>query len=137
MTSSSCSKVHSEPRETFEMKRFVKTVEPNKCLCYPLEARQLICKENQLTGFYVRATLALNGLMAFTLLMNLPFACELVGPYITWYWRYWKTNYSCIYLVSKYVTCCYIIKLLVSKKNPFTLDVWQSSNYVTVNAGAE
>ena len=34
------------------------------CLCCPhIETSQLICAENQLTGFHMRATLALNGLM--------------------------------------------------------------------------
>ena len=36
---------------------------PIKCQCCPhVETSQLICKANQLTGFYMRATLALNGL---------------------------------------------------------------------------
>ena len=34
-----------------------------KCQCCPyIETSQLICSTNQLTGFYTRATLALNGL---------------------------------------------------------------------------
>ena len=34
-----------------------------KCQCCPhIETSQLICCANQLTGFYMRATLALNGL---------------------------------------------------------------------------
>ena len=34
-----------------------------KCQCYPhIETSQLICCVNQLTGFCMRATLALNGL---------------------------------------------------------------------------
>ena len=33
-----------------------------KCQCCPqIETSQLICRENQLTGFYMRATLALIG----------------------------------------------------------------------------
>ena len=36
---------------------------PIKCQCCPhIETSQLICTANQLTGFYMRATLALNGL---------------------------------------------------------------------------
>ena len=31
--------------------------------CPHIETSQLICPPNQLTGFYIRATLALNGLM--------------------------------------------------------------------------
>ena len=35
----------------------------HKCQCCPhIETSQLICTANQLTGFYMRATLALNGL---------------------------------------------------------------------------
>ena len=35
----------------------------SKCQCCPhIETSQLICTENQLTGFYMRKTLALNGL---------------------------------------------------------------------------
>ena len=38
---------------------------PSKCQCYPhVETSQLICTANQLTGFYMRATLTLNGLMS-------------------------------------------------------------------------
>ena len=38
--------------------------EPIKCQCCPhVETSQLICKANQLTGFYIRATLAFNRLM--------------------------------------------------------------------------
>ena len=33
--------------------------------CPHIETSQLICTANQLTGFYMRATLALNGLKAF------------------------------------------------------------------------
>ena len=34
---------------------------PIKCQCYPhIEASQLICTANQLTSFYMRATMALN-----------------------------------------------------------------------------
>ena len=36
---------------------------PIKCQCCPhIETSQLICTANQLTGFYMRATLAFNGL---------------------------------------------------------------------------
>ena len=36
---------------------------PIKCQCCPhIEASQLICCANQLTGFYIRATVAFNGL---------------------------------------------------------------------------
>ena len=42
---------------------------PIKCQCCPhVETGQLICPANQLTGFYMSATLAFNGL---TLLMTL------------------------------------------------------------------
>ena len=35
-----------------------------KCQCCPhIETSQLICTANQLTGFYTRATLAINGLV--------------------------------------------------------------------------
>ena len=37
---------------------------PIKCQCYPhIETSQLICCENQLTGYYMRATLVVNGLI--------------------------------------------------------------------------
>ena len=37
-----------------------------KCQCCPhIETSQLICTANQLTGFYIRATLALNGLNTY------------------------------------------------------------------------
>ena len=37
---------------------------PITCQCCPhIETSQLICTANQLTGFYMGATLALNGLM--------------------------------------------------------------------------
>ena len=40
---------------------------PIKCQCCPhIETSQLICWANQLTGFYMRATLALNGLKTGT-----------------------------------------------------------------------
>ena len=40
-----------------------KNVEPIKCKCCPhIETSQLVCCENQLTGFYMRAALAFNGL---------------------------------------------------------------------------
>ena len=40
--------------------------EPIKCQCCPhIETSQLICTANQLTGFYMWATLALNGLTNF------------------------------------------------------------------------
>ena len=36
---------------------------PFNCQCFPhIETSQLICKANQLTGFYMRETLAINGL---------------------------------------------------------------------------
>ena len=41
---------------TFEL-----TIKRQSCL--HIEASQLICTENQLTGFYMRATLAFTGLM--------------------------------------------------------------------------
>ena len=38
-------------------------VESIKCQCFPhIETSQLNCTGNQLTGFYMRTTLALNGL---------------------------------------------------------------------------
>ena len=37
--------------------------QPIKCQCCPhIETSELICCANQFTGFYIRATLALNGL---------------------------------------------------------------------------
>ena len=37
--------------------------QPIKCQCCPhIETSQLICTVNQLTGFYMRETLALDGL---------------------------------------------------------------------------
>ena len=46
--------------------------EPIKCHCCPhIETSQLICSANQLTRFYMRATLALNGLILFHLAHNL------------------------------------------------------------------
>ena len=42
---------------------WVLSISPIKCQCCPhIETRQLICTANQLTDFYMRATLALNGL---------------------------------------------------------------------------
>ena len=39
--------------------------QPIKCQCCPhIETSQLICTANQLTGFYMRATLAFNGLIS-------------------------------------------------------------------------
>ena len=39
--------------------------QPIKCQCCShIETSQLICTTNQLTGFYMRATLAFNELMA-------------------------------------------------------------------------
>ena len=39
-------------------------LKPIKCQCCPdIETSQLICTANKLSGFYMRATLALNGLM--------------------------------------------------------------------------
>ena len=39
---------------------------PNKCHCCPhIETSQLICCANQLTGFYMRATLVLNRLITW------------------------------------------------------------------------
>ena len=38
--------------------------EPIKCQCCPhIETSQFICTANKLTGFYMRATLTLNGLI--------------------------------------------------------------------------
>ena len=43
-------------------KKFPQLHLPMKCQCWPhIETRQLTCCVNQLTGFYMRATLALNG----------------------------------------------------------------------------
>ena len=37
--------------------------QPIKCYCRPhIEPSQLICSSNQLTGFYIRETLAFNGI---------------------------------------------------------------------------
>ena len=37
---------------------------PIKCHCFPhIETSQLICTGNQLIGFYMRATMAFNGLI--------------------------------------------------------------------------
>ena len=42
-----------------------KLINAFKCQCCPhIETSQLICCANQLTGFYMRATLAFNGLMS-------------------------------------------------------------------------
>ena len=39
-------------------------IEPIKCQCCPhIETNQLICTANQMIGFYMRATLTLNGLL--------------------------------------------------------------------------
>ena len=39
--------------------------QPIKCQCCPhIETSQLICTANQLTGFYMRATLAFNELIS-------------------------------------------------------------------------
>ena len=41
-------------------------IQPIKCQCCPpIETSQLICTANQLTDFYMRATLALDGLRQF------------------------------------------------------------------------
>ena len=45
--------------------------QPIKCQCCPhIETSQLICCANQLTGFYMRATLTLNGLI-LTIINNI------------------------------------------------------------------
>ena len=38
--------------------------------CPHIETSQLICKANQLTGFYMRVTLALNGLIEFLIFVK-------------------------------------------------------------------
>ena len=44
-----------------------------KCQCCPhIETSQLIYSANQLTGFYMRATLALNGLKYINIEVSLP-----------------------------------------------------------------
>ena len=44
----------------------VNLINPFKCQCCPhIETSQLICFANQLTGFYIRVTLAFNGLIIF------------------------------------------------------------------------
>ena len=48
---------------------------PIKCRCCPhVETSQLICCANQLTGFYMRATLSFNGLIVGKCLEN-----EIIG----------------------------------------------------------
>ena len=49
-----------------------KTCLTHKSQCCPhIETSQLICTGNQLTGFYMRATLAFNGLILNMLLVSL------------------------------------------------------------------
>ena len=56
---------YSEPSEIFNNERFARIVKPIKYQCCPhIETSQLICCANQLTGFYMSATLTLNGLKA-------------------------------------------------------------------------
>ena len=44
------------------------SAEPIKCQCCPhIETSQLICSANQLTTFYMRATLTFNGLIQLLL----------------------------------------------------------------------
>ena len=46
------------------MESYSLSYQPIKCQCWPhIETSQLICTANQLTGFYMRATLAFNELM--------------------------------------------------------------------------
>ena len=46
------------------MKHLREIGQPIKCHCCPhIETSQLICIANQLTGFYISATLAFHGLM--------------------------------------------------------------------------
>ena len=52
-----------------------------------IETSQLICIANQLTGFYMRATLAFNGLK--TLRAKEKFTCDLVHNILEFY----KFNY--------------------------------------------
>ena len=61
----SCTKCGGEtsPRPSFKKSKLgISLGLPIKCQCCPhMETSQLICCANQLTGFYMRATLALNG----------------------------------------------------------------------------
>ena len=51
----------------------LKFAKPIKCQCCPhIETSQLICTANQLAGFYMRITLALNGLIQEMKFRNKP-----------------------------------------------------------------
>ena len=74
-----------------------------KCQCCPhIETSQLICFGNQLTGFYMRATVEFNGLISFSLqLKMLQWKCCLdVGARVI---IYDKTE---IRLFGKYFVLC-------------------------------
>ena len=50
---------------TYHLFECVQFFKPIKCqCCHHIETSRLICCANQLTGFYMKATLALNGLKA-------------------------------------------------------------------------
>ena len=78
---------------------------PIKCQCCPhIETSQLIYCANQLTGFYMRATLALNGLKA-----NLPMQMQLHNLHIlkkeSLFWYLYFDNYADLTLVK--LECIY------------------------------
>ena len=70
--------VHHKKEAAFIFKKSLKDCKgfkPIKCQCCPhIETSQLICCANQLTGFYMRATLIFNGLKNFKLPQR-PFKC--------------------------------------------------------------
>ena len=67
---------------------------PIKCQCCPhIENSQLICFANQLTGFYMRATLALNGLRKPSEKLDL----SLKSPRKNWKKKLMKKNLDFIF----------------------------------------
>ena len=62
-----------------------------KCQCYPhIGTSQLVCCANELTGFYMKITLTLNGLSSVVSLVNqwfkfwfLKFSCKVLSLYLS------------------------------------------------------
>ena len=55
--------IENDTTRLFNGLKITEVSKPIKCQCCPhIETSQLICCPNQLTGFYTRATLALNKL---------------------------------------------------------------------------
>ena len=74
----------------------MRSFEPTKCqCCLHIETSQLICTANQLIGFYMRVTLALNGLtyVTFSVIFSERFNILLT------YSRRYHTFLTCLHLI--------------------------------------